>query len=67
MGRLLFNFILIKNNLPPINILLENRGEYYNALELFSDSEELKPTLNFLISQYKKMIQKVTTKNKKLK
>ncbi len=67
VGRLLLNFILIKNNYPPINILLEDRGEYYNTLKLFSDSEELKPTLNFLISQYKKMIKKVTTKNKKLK
>ena len=62
IGRLLLNFILIKNNYPPINIFLENRGEYYNTLKLYSDSEEIKPTLRFLISQYKKMIKKVSTK-----
>ncbi|MDA3856020.1 MAG: Fic family protein [Candidatus Woesearchaeota archaeon] len=62
IGRLLLNFILIRNNYPPINIFLENRGEYYNTLKLYSDSEEIKPTLRFLISQYGKMIKKVTTK-----
>jgi Fic family protein len=61
VGRLLLNFILIKNSYPPINIFLEDRNEYYNTLKLFSDSEELKPTLRFLISQYNKMIKKVTT------
>ena len=62
IGRLLLNFILVKNNYPPINIFLENRGEYYNILKLYSDSQEIKPTLRFLISQYEKMIRKVTTK-----
>ncbi|MCA9495330.1 MAG: Fic family protein [Nanoarchaeota archaeon] len=64
VGRLLLNYILIKNNYPPINIFLEDRGEYYNTLKLFSDSEELKPTLRFLISQYKKMIKHSFTKSK---
>ena len=62
IGRLLLNFVLIRNNYPPINIFLENRGEYYNTLKLYSNSEEIKPTLRFLISQYEKMIKKVTTK-----
>lgn len=63
VGRLLLNYILIKNNYPPINILLEDRAEYYMTLQEYSKNDELKPTLKFLISQYKKTLKKVTTKN----
>lgn len=64
VGRLLLNFILLKNNYPPINILLEDRAEYYKTLQEYSNKDELKPTLEFLISQYKKTLKKVSTKNK---
>lgn len=67
VGRLLLNFMLIKNNYPPINIFLEDRQEYYFTLREYSEKGELKPTLKFLIKQYKKMLKKVTTKNKNLK
>ncbi|MBN1157265.1 Fic family protein, partial [Candidatus Woesearchaeota archaeon] len=63
VGRLLLNFILLKNRYPPINIHLENRREYYNILQEYRNNHDLKPTLRFLISQYKKS--GVTTKNKK--
>lgn len=65
VGRLLLNFILIKNGLPPVNILLEDRAEYYNSLQEYSKNHDLRPTLKFLIRQYSKMINKVTTKSKK--
>ncbi len=65
VGRLLLNFILIKNNYPPINILLEDRQEYYKTLQQYSKNDDLKPTLKFLINQYKKTLKKVSTKNKK--
>lgn len=64
VGRLLLNFILLKNNYPPINILLEDRAEYYKTLQEYSNKDELKPTLEFLISQYKKTLKKVSTKKK---
>ncbi|MFW6233340.1 MAG: Fic family protein [Nanoarchaeota archaeon] len=65
VGRLLLNFILIKNNYPPINIMLENRQEYYHTLQEYQKNNKLKPTLEFLIKQYKKTMREVTTKTKK--
>lgn len=65
VGRLLLNFILIKNKYPPINILLEDRMEYYNSLGEYSKNHNLLPTLRFLITQYRKTLKQVTTKNKK--
>ncbi len=65
VGRLLLNFILLKNNYPPINIMLENRQEYYHTLQEYQKRDNLKPTLEFLIKQYKKTLKEVTTKNKK--
>mgnify|MGYP001583429290 CR=1 FL=1 len=64
VGRLLLNFVLIKNNYPPINILLEDRAEYYHTLQEYSKNQDLKPTLKFLIKQYQKMLRRVPTKIK---
>ena len=58
VGRLLLNYILIKNNYPPINILLEDRYEYYKTLREYSENRDIKPTLKFLIKQYKKTIKR---------
>lgn len=65
VGRLLLNFILLKNKYPPINILLEDRAEYYQTLQKYSREDNLKPTLEFLIKQYNKTLKQVTTKKKK--
>lgn len=65
VGRLLLNFILMKNNYPPINIKLEDRKEYYSTLQEYSKRDNLKPTLDFLVKQYKKTLKEVTTKSKK--
>jgi Fic family protein len=65
VGRLLLNYILIKNNYPPINISLEDRQEYYQTLQEYSKNNNLKPTLQFLIKQYKKTLKQVSTKKKK--
>jgi len=54
VGRLLLNFVLIKNKHPPINITLEDRAEYYDSLQEYSKKQNLKPTIMFLIKQYKK-------------
>ncbi len=67
VGRLLLNFILLKNNYPPINILLEDRAKYYYVLQKYQRENELLPTLKFLIEQYKKTLKKVTTKKEKFK
>jgi Fic family protein len=67
VGRLLLNFILLKNKYPPINIMLEDRMEYYQTLQKYSKQEDIKTTLKFLIKQYKKTLKEVTTKNKRTK
>ena len=65
VGRLLLNFILLKNNYPPISIKLEDRKEYYQTLQEYSKRDNLKPTLDFLIKQYKKTLKEVSTKSDK--
>ena len=65
IGRLLLNFILLKNHYPPINISLEDRQEYYKTLQEYSKNDNLKSTLDFMIKQYKKTLKKVSTKYKK--
>jgi Fic family protein len=65
VGRLLLNFMLLKNKHPPINILLEDRAEYYNTLQEYSKNQNPRPTVMFLIKQYKKTLKQVTTKKKK--
>ncbi len=62
VGRLLLNFILLKNKYPPINILLEDRSEYYFVLHKYSKDDDIKSTIHFLIKQYKKTLKEVTTK-----
>ncbi|MDD2444977.1 MAG: Fic family protein, partial [Candidatus Nanoarchaeia archaeon] len=65
IGRLLLNFILLKNHYPPINISLEDRQEYYKTLQEYSKNDNIKSTLDFMIKQYKKTLKKVSTKYKK--
>jgi len=65
VGRLLLNFVLLKNNYPPININLEDRAEYYRTLQEYQKNRDLKPTIKFLIKQYKKTLKQGTTKNRK--
>ncbi len=53
VGRLLLNNILIKNGLPPVNIELKHRIEYYNTLQEYEKNKNIKPTIEFLIKEYK--------------
>src|SRR3989344_2269874 len=66
IGRLLLNFILLKNKYPPINIAFEDRWEYYSTLTEYSKNQNLKPTIEYLIKQYKKTLKEVTTEKKKM-
>ncbi len=61
VGRLLLNFILLRYNYPPINIKLQDRVKYYKTLQEYSKNKNIKPTVLFLISQYKKTLKEVTT------
>lgn len=53
VGRILLNNILIKHDLPPINIDLKNRSEYYESLQAYQKRQDIKPTIELFIKEYK--------------
>jgi Fic family protein len=53
VGRIILNNILIKHNLPPIDIKLANRHEYYACLQEYENNKNLRPTIEFLLKEYK--------------
>lgn len=55
IGRLLLVNILIRHNLPPVNIELELREEYYNSLQAYEKQNDIRPTLELLLKEYKKL------------
>ena len=55
VGRLLLNNILLKNNLPPINITFKNRVEYYQALQAYEKEHNLRPTIDLILKEYKSL------------
>ncbi len=55
VGRIILNNILIKHNLPPININLKNQFEYYNSLQEYEINQNLKPTIELFIKEYKQL------------
>ncbi len=55
VGRLLLNNILIKHNLPPVNIELRNRKEYYNSLQEYENNGNLRPTIELILKEYKNL------------
>ena len=55
VGRILMNNILIKHNLPPLNINFKNRFEYYKTLQEYGNNQNLKPTLDLFLKEYKKL------------
>ena len=59
VGRILLNNILIKHGLPPINIDLKNRMEYYSSLQAYEKSHDLKPTIKLYMKEYNKLSKKL--------
>ena len=43
VGRLLLNNILLKHDLPPLNIELKNRVQYYEALQIYEKDHNIRP------------------------
>lgn len=58
VGRLLLNSILIKHNLPPVNIQMENRREYYESLRQYQDNGNIRPMIELLLKEYKTLKRK---------
>ena len=59
VGRILLNNILIKHNLPPINIDFKNRAEYYTSLKDYETNHDLKPTIELYMKEYNKLKKKL--------
>ncbi len=55
VGRLLLNNILLKHGMPPVNIELEERGEYYQALRAYQNSGDIRPTIELVLKGYAKL------------
>ena len=53
VGRLLLNNVLLKHGLPPLNIELKHRREYYAALQAYENSHDLRPTLELMLKEYR--------------
>ena len=54
VGRLLLNYVLLQKQYPPINIKFNERVRYYKCLNRYDHKNDIKSTLKFLLSQYKK-------------
>lgn len=57
VGRLLLNNILLKHDLPPLNIELKNRTQYYLALQAYEKESNIRPMLELLLKEYKSLKQ----------
>ncbi len=55
VGRLLLINILLKHRLPPVNIELNIRGEYYASLQAYEKFGNIRPTLELLLKEYRKL------------
>ena len=55
IGRLLLINVLLKHGLPPLNIEIENRREYYEALREYQTTGNLRPTLDLMLKEYRKL------------
>ena len=53
VGRLLLNNILLKHDLPPLNIRLKNRTHYYAALQAYEKDHDIRPTLELFLKEYR--------------
>ena len=52
VGRIVMNNILIKHDLPPMNIDFKNRIEYYSSLRAYERDHDLKPTISLFMKEY---------------
>jgi len=55
VGRILLNNILIKHNISPLNINLKNQREYYFSLQEYEQNQNIKPTIDLYIKEYKQL------------
>ena len=54
VGRTMMNYFLMTHGHPPLIVFEEDRGRYYDALEAYSENEEIEPLLQFFMHQLEK-------------
>lgn len=59
VGRLLLNNILLKHALPPVNIEFDRRQEYYKTLQSYEKEGNIRPTLEFILKEYRQLYKKL--------
>lgn len=59
VGRILLSNILIKHRLPPMNIELKNRAEYYASLQAYEKKHDLRPTIRLYLKEYQELKKKL--------
>ena len=55
VGRLLLNNILLKHKMPPVNIELKNRREYYAALQEYQKNRNIRPMIELILKEYREL------------
>ncbi len=55
VGRLLLINVLVKHGLPPLNIELKYRKEYYEILREYQTTGNLRPTLDLMLKEYRRL------------
>ena len=61
VGRLLLNNILLRHGLPPVNIEIKNRSEYYGTLQAYEKEGNIRSTIELILKEYRNL-RHVTTK-----
>ena len=64
LGRLLINYLLLVNGLPPLIIFNEDKSLYYECLQKFDEEDNLYATVEFLKYEMEKTWEKVIDKSK---
>jgi len=55
VGRILLNNILLKHNMPPLNIEMRNRHGYYAALQAYEKERNLRPMIELMLKEYRNL------------
>lgn len=64
LGRLLINYLLLINGLPPLIIFNDDKSLYYECLQKFDENDNLSATVEFLKYEMEKTWEKVIDKSK---
>jgi Fic family protein len=68
VGRMLLNYLLVANNLPPIIMFYLDKEEYHLTLQYFNETQEIDKMVKFLDDQaYKTWVKDYNLKLKGLK